>query len=210
LLANGRSGWSDVRLVEGVKEETAGVTVVAPDGVNPEFSEPPAGIHVPGSLGVFLDKGKAVSAGQSLLEMPFDCATESSGIALPAGADTAGKIVSATVSSTASEKALRANPPNHGRLILTWLVRLPESASSLNLKAGIADDSNSEGVGFEVRVNGETAWSYRSKESRWESASADLSHWKGKIVLLQLVTDSLGGNEGDNAVWSDIILTSKQ
>src|SRR5262249_24050108 len=57
LLANGRCGWTDVRVVEGMREEAAGVTLAAPDGATPEFSEPPATMHVPGTLAIFMEKG---------------------------------------------------------------------------------------------------------------------------------------------------------
>ncbi len=208
LLSTGRCGWTDVRLVEGMKEDAAGVAVAAPDGSSPEFSEAPATTHIPGTLAVFVDKGKPVAAGQNFLDLPFETALESSGIVLPGATEGGGKVGSATCGGKASEKALCACPPDHGRFILTWLIQLPDSPSALNLRAGIADESASAGLGFEVRVNGETTWSYRSKDPHWEAASADLSRWKGKTVLLQLVTDSLGSNDGDQAFWSDLVLTT--
>ena len=46
----------------------------------------------------------------------------------------------------------------------------------------------SDGVEFQVRVNGTTYWRLLTSATQWIPASLDLSRWRGQNIVLQLVT----------------------
>ena len=101
-------------------------------------------------------------------------------------------------------RALGLHPPQAGRSLADYLVRLPEVPARLVTAIGLRDGSKSKGVGFAVQVNGEIQFSQSLQPGTgWVPASVNLARWRGQPVLLTLITDSEGDFEFDWAVWAE-------
>lgn len=96
--------------------------------------------------------------------------------------------------------AVSGHTPAWGQTHLEWLLRLP--AEPLRLAFGAAVQPGGEQVGFAVQVNTRTLWNGGFPGAgRMVAGAVDLSPWAGQVVLVSLVTDSLGSNNSDWAVW---------
>jgi hypothetical protein len=116
-----------------------------------------------------------------------------------------------TTSATGGEsrRVLFLHPPAAGRSLADWLLQLPAEPLRLETAVGIRDGSKSQGVTFEVQVNGVSLF----RKSVLPGAGrlpvkADLSRWRGQTVLLTLVTDSEGSDYCDWATWAEPSLQS--
>jgi hypothetical protein len=165
-------------------------------------------VPVPGSFLLFLQRGVAVSAGRDLLDLPPVIWHGVGGdLPQPGPVWRSGTIGAVTSGSVARARAMSAHPPDHGRTILAWTLRLPRTETlRLNWSAGISDGSRSTGVEFQVRINGGIVWRHRTHVPGWSSGGVDLGACMGSDVLVELVTDSLGDNSFDWAEWADLKL----
>lgn len=103
-----------------------------------------------------------------------------------------------------TRRALSTHPPNHGRIVVDYILRLPETPARLEAQVGIRDGSASKGVGFAVEVNGGPHWvAHLLPGHPWQPVQVDLSRFAGQVVVLSLVADSLGTYEFDWAVWAE-------
>lgn len=158
-------------------------------------------VPTPGWVAIFF-KPAAVASGD-LVIVAHDDSAVSGGIANPLPA---GKHTAATSATIEKSIALNGTPPSGAIRVHTWAVKLPDNGAALSLQAGLADDSVGDGVDFEARINGEIVWKTGRTDSGWEEGKADLSKWKGKSVLLQLVTRSRSEFGGDHAVWAEVVV----
>jgi hypothetical protein len=167
-------------------------------------------VPVPGSFLLFLKPGTPVSAERDLLGLPPTVWRGVEGELPVMGSVWSSGTVAPIASAGVKKNAINGHPPATGRTILAWALRLPPG-EVLRLKwlAGLADGSSSTGVEFEVRINGASLWRHRTDQPGWNSGEADLSLWKGRDVLVELVTDSLGDNSFDWAHWADARLVRK-
>lgn len=95
---------------------------------------------------------------------------------------------------------INGHTPAWGQTHLEWLLHLP--AQPLRLVFGAAIQPHGEHVGFSVQVNARTVWDGGDPGAgRLVDGSVDLSRWAGQVILLSLVTDSLGSNNCDWAIW---------
>lgn len=104
---------------------------------------------------------------------------------------------------------LSAFPPAMGGCENTWLFTLPKGGTpELSGYVGLKEGAEaSKGVIFKVKVNGETLWSEEvGPEQKFKNFSVPLSAYSGKTILLTLVSDADGSNEGDNAFWGDLFI----
>ncbi len=107
-----------------------------------------------------------------------------------------------TVGGTARD-GLFAHPPDHGRALALFPMRLPATPAQFTAHVGIRDNSCSDGVIFVVEINGREVARRRMTPGKWEPLSADLAPWAGKPVVLSLVTDSDGPFTCDWAAWGE-------
>ncbi len=103
-------------------------------------------------------------------------------------------------------RALFAHPPAGGRTVFPWIGRLPEGVSHLRFGAGIADGANTDGVTFEVRINGDSVWQRLTTGPGWHDDAIDLAPLAGDAIVLELVTDSGRTNHCDWACWSRAVI----
>lgn len=169
---------------------------------------------MPGILTVFADSPHAPALGQNLLDFPFDVWQAGyQNHPRPGAYDGSGEVKSAKVGGVTIDRAIVAHPPRAGYTILTLPVRIPEDANLLNFKVGLAEapppfppEVNYSGVTFQVKVNGESLWNQEVHSSQWVVGQADLAKWRGKSVVLQLITDSLNTPIFDWSKWADIVI----
>lgn len=109
-----------------------------------------------------------------------------------------------TTSSGVERLSLNAHPPNGGRTALDFHIRMPEEPCELVSAVGIRDGAKTGGVGFEVAVNGTVLWRKALPgPDGWHAVEVDLSAYRGREVLLSLITDSLGDYSFDWAAWAE-------
>lgn len=152
---------------------------------------------------IYFKPGATVMPGQDLVELAHDESLVSAGIANPVTPAGPSTITGSTVTKA---KALHTRVSPGAVSVHTWLVKLPDGAASISLAAGLADDTAGSGVDFEARINGETIWKGSRTEPGWEAGQGDLSKWKGKPVLLQLVARPRSETGGDHVVWAEIVV----
>jgi hypothetical protein len=160
-------------------------------------------LTIPADLVVFTKPGLPAAASMNLLEKPHYIATTELGFATTSTLNTSPKPTPTTYSG-AAKQALPAEAPSGAANVLSWALKLPDSEKvGLSFAAGMGEFSPA--VRFTVRVNGEKLWTTDAKESKWYDGSVDLSKWKGKTVLVQLMTEGLGG-EAVTARWADVVV----
>ncbi len=139
----------------------------------------------PDQMFVVLDSGRVASAAQFATVKP-----------------------SVNVVGGVSKSGLLQHPPNHGRTMAAYLMRLPEQPARFTASIGLRDGSKSDGVRFRVEVNGSQLADHLITPGVWHPVEADLSLWAGKPIVLSLVTDSEGSHQFDWAVWGQPQITA--
>jgi uncharacterized protein DUF6259 len=164
-------------------------------------------LPVPGRFTVFTQTGPTVAAGTNLANLAFDVWSGAHGDILGAGSVFgAGSVGSNSAGGVAKNPSIFAHPPDGGRTVLSWTVRLPSSPLRLWWSAGIRDGATSfDGVDFQVVVNGTPLWHLPVVADQWIPGTADLAAWAGQSVLIELVTDCISDFTFDWALWGDLV-----
>ncbi|MHB1455752.1 MAG: DUF6259 domain-containing protein [Armatimonadota bacterium] len=120
----------------------------------------------------------------------------------PAGYASAGVDESACLKD--KRPSLAQHPPGYGKTLVDYWITLPAKPARLVTAIGLRDESKSEGVGFEVWVNGKSLYSKAIiPNTGWLPVEVDLAPYAGQNVMLSLVVDSLGSAYYDWAVWAN-------
>ena len=161
-------------------------------------------VPIPGALILPLTEPVTVTLPCDLLRTKFSShVVYTNGVEVPAFSNFRGGAVTAGCGGQ-SRRALALHPPPAGRSMADYLLQLLETPARLVTAIGIRDGSKSEGVGFEVQVNGAAVFSKSLKPGTgWVPVEVDLARWRGQPVLLTLVTDAEGGFNFDWAVWAE-------
>ena len=109
------------------------------------------------------------------------------------------------------KKSINTHPPRDGQTVLQFLLSLPQAGEiMLSFSMGLLDESaRSDGVTFTVLLNGQNQFERFTKTPGWTDAQISLSEQAGKVVLLELVTDSGESDSWDWAHWADLFITAK-
>ncbi|MHB1000689.1 MAG: DUF6259 domain-containing protein [Armatimonadota bacterium] len=100
--------------------------------------------------------------------------------------------------------SLFQHPPDFGKTLVDFWIKLPDSPVKLVTAIGLRDGSKSDGASFEVWVNGRSIFSRKvAPDTGWLPVEVDLSAYVGQSVMLTLVTDSLGSANSDWTAWAD-------
>ena len=115
-----------------------------------------------------------------------------------------------TVGGTQKE-TIDAHPPKDGKTILQFLLSLPQGKEiTFSFSTGLLDEeARSDGVFFEVLLNGQKRFEHFTKTPGWTDAHISLSEFSGEVVLLELVTASGESNSWDWAHWGDLLITAE-
>ena len=118
-----------------------------------------------------------------------------------------------TVESPNGERkpSISAQPPANGQTILQFPLLLPERPSIFSFSTVLPGEC-SEGVVFQVRLNGQTYFDTFKDTLDWTDDSISLSQFAGQPLLLELVTDPAeagsAGPDCDHAHWADLHITA--
>jgi hypothetical protein len=104
--------------------------------------------------------------------------------------------------------ALWEHPPASGSANVSYLVPIPPSVNQLKLKfsIGIRDGSelpNDRFVAFRVMVNGWKLWSTLKNSHSWQEHVIAMPHLSSDIARVEFVTDGMGDNRWNWAVWAE-------
>jgi hypothetical protein len=224
----GWGGWSEMQLEAAGVDTLGAISLSVPAGVTAsDIGAPGAnaslnngtatvtGLPAGGTILVLNGAASAVSAGSSLLNLPFTLSQSSSGtLAGPAVGAYAGTgvIGSTTSGGITKPTTLYAFGPQNGQTIFSWLVALPSSPSlALSFSTAYWDGyaPASQGYLMSVRINGAILWQHNvNAGSGWNYGAVGLSPWAGQTVLLELITDTLGPNYDDFTSWAELAFSA--
>ncbi|MEZ4656727.1 MAG: hypothetical protein R2911_04075 [Caldilineaceae bacterium] len=109
------------------------------------------------------------------------------------------------------QMALWEHPPVNGSAVCEYTVQAPADLERLRLSFGIGirdgslmSDDNL--CAFRIFVNGVRLWSTTKQTSTWERFVLDLPSLAGQEIVIQFLTDALGDNRWNWAVWAEPIL----
>ena len=164
---------------------------------------------------IFLGPFQQVSLPYNLREAHYTAGLQFDGIFrlggfAASGIKDSGQRWITTIDSIRKE-AIVAAPPEEGQTILRFPLLLPEAPSTFSFSAGLRERC-SQGVVFEVRLNGQTYFQHFKKTFDWTDGSISLSQFAGQPMLLELVTDPAQQGSGsancDWAFWGDLHITA--
>jgi hypothetical protein len=109
------------------------------------------------------------------------------------------------------QMALWEHPPVSGAAVCEYTVQIPNDLNTLKLRfaVGIRDGALMEGenvCAFRIFVNGVRVWSATRQRNAWERHMIDLPSLTGQEIVLQFITDGLGDNRWNWAVWGEPVL----
>ena len=109
------------------------------------------------------------------------------------------------------QMALWEHPPVSGAAVCEYTVHVPNDLNALKLRfaLGIRDGALMEGenvCAFRIHVNGMRIWSTTKQSNQWERYLIDLPSLMGQDMVLQFITDGLGDNRWNWAVWGEPVL----
>ena len=107
--------------------------------------------------------------------------------------------------------SLFAHPPTNGQTILQFPLHLPQSQGLIfSFSMVLQDNPCSNGVLFQVLLNGQSRFEHLIESPDWIGADLSLFEFAGQTVLLELVTDPNGSNSCDWAHWADLLITAEE
>lgn len=159
--------------------------------------------QMPGGVYLLRQSPVPVSLPADLTELPFFvCFVSRNGLQLDSPQYATGTVAQNVVGGV-TRGGFFAHPPDRGRTLLEFPLRLPSAPVRFSAQVGLRDGSQSEGCTFVVQVTGQEVARVPVLPGRWHEVAADLSPWAGKAVVLSLITDSEGPFNFDWGCWGD-------
>lgn len=116
--------------------------------------------------------------------------------------------VDAATCGLVQQRALWEHPPISGSAVCEYELQIPPELNALRLRFAIGirdgavmDDDNV--CAFRIYVNGVRLWSTTKQSTTWERFTIDLPSLSGQQMIIQFMTDSLGDNRWNWAVWGE-------
>ena len=154
---------------------------------------------------IFLAPFQGISLPYNLRKAQFTAGLQLDGIFRLGSHHGSGNRRTATIDSIHKE-TIFAHPPN-GQTVLQFPLLLPQEPSTFSFSAGL-EEGCSEGVLFQVLLNGQVYSEIFKDTFNWTDGSISLSTFAGQPLLLELVTDPAGGTACDWAYWADLHITA--
>ena len=109
------------------------------------------------------------------------------------------------------QMALWEHPPVSGAAVCEYTVHIPPELDALKLRfaVGVRDGALMEGdnvCAFRIVVNGVRLWNTIKQSNNWERHLLDLPSLAGQDLVIQFITDALGDNRWNWAVWGEPVL----
>jgi len=107
-----------------------------------------------------------------------------------------------------SRPALWEHPPASGSATVGYVVAVPARVRGLKMKFAIGIRDGSElptdrFIAFRVMVNGFKVWSTLKNSHTWEPFEIALPQLSSDVAQIELITDGMGDNRWNWAVWGE-------
>jgi hypothetical protein len=117
------------------------------------------------------------------------------------------KVADATCAG-AIRPALWEHPPVSGSAVIDYVVPVPKGLHGIRMKfaVGIRDGAelpNDRFIAFRVLVNGWKLWSKVKNTHEWEANDIELPQLSSDVARIEFITDGLGDNRWNWAVWGE-------
>ncbi|MBM3129689.1 MAG: hypothetical protein FJ009_13815 [Chloroflexi bacterium] len=124
------------------------------------------------------------------------------------------KVADATCANV-TRPALWEHPPMRGSATVGYLVPIPAGARQVTLKFAIGIRDGAElppdrFIAFRVLVNGWKLWSAVKTTRAWEEHAVEMPQLSSDLARIEFITDSLGDNRWNWAVWAEPRLESEE
>jgi hypothetical protein len=214
--------WKSLKINTDFSTTAAMQLQLAKDSAAPQFSpnvsltsvsqnEVNISMPVPGKFTVFTATPPVLALGGSLLDVPLTVWKSAGDLPAQGAYDVSGTIGS-VVSGGLTKTAVAAIPPRDGQTWLTTAVTLPSNATTLTVDYGLADapagygSINYSGVTFIVRANGTEILREDASSAGWAERQVDVTAWKGRPILLELIVDADGDQLFDFAYFAGLTI----
>ena len=155
---------------------------------------------------IFLGPLEQVSLPYNLREAQFNAGFQLDDIFRLGSLNGSGERTRTNIDNTGKE-TINAIPPPDGQTVLQFPLSLPQEPSTFSFSAGLYEGC-SDGVEFQVRLNGQTHLKFFKDTFDWTDDSISLFQFAGQPLLLELVTDPNGSSSCDWAHWADLHITA--
>ena len=155
---------------------------------------------------LFGTKPTRIDAETELTGLPFTFGTEGAGIYAPGmSAYGSGVVEKINNGQGAIVGLFNAHPPSSGQTVFRQAVTVGQTLERpvLTFQATVREGALTQGVGFELRLNGRLAWHWSTDKAGQKEGAVALDDYRGKPLLIEWVSDSLGENSFDWAQWID-------
>ena len=161
---------------------------------------------LPAQILFFLTDGQQVVPPYNLRDAQFTAGLQFEGIFRLGDAWGSGTRGFVTIDGIYKE-TIFAHPPTNGQTILQFPLFLPAEPSTFSFSVGLHEGC-SDGVLFQVRLNGQTYFETFKDTFDWTGSSISLSAFASQPLLLELVTDPGENTSCDWAHWADLHITA--
>ena len=166
---------------------------------------------LPAQLLFFLDPGQQVVSPYNLRDAQFTAGLQFDGIFRLGSVYNSGNRTTVENPNGERKPSIFAHPPTNGQTILQFPLHLPQSQGLIfSFSMVLQDNPCSNGVLFQVLLNGQNRFEHLIESPNWVDADLSLSEFAGQTVLLELVTDPNGSNSCDWAHWADLLITTEE
>ena len=209
--------WGDPKIIS--KPDNSPIKVGFFSLIEPTASLPDTLRHIGGGhytldtlllaqLLFFLDPGQQVVSPYNLRDAQFTAGLQFDGIFRLGSVYRSGNRTTVENLNGERKPSIFAHPPTNGQTIVQFPLQLPQSQQlTFSFSMVLEDNPCSNGVLFQVLVNGQNRFEHLIESPDWIDADLSLSEFAGQTVLLELVTDLNGSNSCDWAHWANLFIT---
>ena len=164
---------------------------------------------LPAQLLFFFDPGQQVVLPYDLIDAQFTAGLQFDSIFRLGSVYRSGNRTTVENLNGERKPSISAHPPTNGQTILQFPLHLPQSQGLIfSFSMVLQDNPCSNGVLFQVLLNGQNRFEHLIESPDWVDADLSLTEFAGQTVLLELVTDPNGSNSCDWAHWADLHITA--
>ena len=166
---------------------------------------------LPAQILFFLAPGQQIVPPYNLRDAQFTAGLQFDGIFRLGSVWNSGNRTTIENPKGERKPSISAHPPTNGQTILQFPLYLPQSQGLIfSFSMVLQDNPCSNGVLFQVLLNGQSRFEHLIESPDWVDADLSLSEFAGQTVLLELVTDPNGSNSCDWAHWADLLITAEE
>ena len=215
-----RAVWGEPKIISAPDNSLTKIGFFSP--VKPTGSLPDTLSHIdgghysletvlPAQILFFLTLGQQVVPPYDLRETQFIAGLQFDGIFRLGSVWNSGNRTTVENPNGERKPSISAHPPTNGQTILQFPLHLPQFQGLIfSFSMVLQDNPCSNGVLFQVLLNGQSRFEHLIESPDWVDANLSLSEFAGQTVLLELVTDPNGSNSCDWAHWADLLIIAEE